>query len=454
MNQVNFDFGKIIGQFKPMNAVNNGPVKKAGGAQGSDNFHAYKDARIPYARTHDSAHYAEFGGPHIVDVSKVFPDFNANPYDPSAYDFELTDKYLEAIVSAGTKVFYRLGESIEHTSKKYNVIVPADFYKWAVICEHIIRHYNEGWANGFHYDIEYWEIWNEPDNDNNPNAQDCRFAGNTWSGTYAEFFDFYRVAATHLKSRFPHLKIGGPALAWHKNVKFIEGFFKEMTKGERVPLDFFTWHVYSQNPNRVRDVAEEIRVVLDAAGYTATESILDEWNFLRGWSGGSYMDGVRGVISERGAAFVAAAMIYGQNSSIDMMMYYDARPGHFCGMFDVYTYNTLKTYHVIKMFSKFACLGNQTDAQSNDIEITAMSGSNGEQDMAMLAYYPEQVDWPVQVDAKAKQIRIQLKNAKSNQYKMYVLDGTKTMEESIVTATDGVLCIEVQPYGVVYFESI
>ena len=31
MKQVNFDFGKTIGQFKPMNAVNNGPVKKQEG---------------------------------------------------------------------------------------------------------------------------------------------------------------------------------------------------------------------------------------------------------------------------------------------------------------------------------------------------------------------------------------------------------------------------------------
>ncbi len=26
---------------------------------------------------------------------------------------------------------------------------PKDFKKWAVICEHIIRHYDENWANGY-----------------------------------------------------------------------------------------------------------------------------------------------------------------------------------------------------------------------------------------------------------------------------------------------------------------
>ena len=66
---------------------------------------------------------------------------------------------------AGTKPFYRLGQSIEHQTKKYGIYPPKDFKKWAKICEHIIRHYNEGWANGYRMGIEYWEIWNEADLD-------------------------------------------------------------------------------------------------------------------------------------------------------------------------------------------------------------------------------------------------------------------------------------------------
>ena len=45
------------------------------------------------------------------------------------------------IEAAGTKVFYRLGHRIEHEVKKYGTLPPKDFKKWAVICEHIIRHY-------------------------------------------------------------------------------------------------------------------------------------------------------------------------------------------------------------------------------------------------------------------------------------------------------------------------
>ena len=39
-------------------------------------------------------------------------------------------------------------------------------------------HHNEGWADGFNYGIEYWEIWNEPDFDKD-DASNKR----TWGGT-------------------------------------------------------------------------------------------------------------------------------------------------------------------------------------------------------------------------------------------------------------------------------
>jgi hypothetical protein len=77
-------------------------------------------------------------------------------------DFAATDDYISAIVKVGSPILYRLGESIEHTQRKYRVYPPKDFAKWADVCCSIIKHYNEEWAGGSRYDIRYWEIWNEP----------------------------------------------------------------------------------------------------------------------------------------------------------------------------------------------------------------------------------------------------------------------------------------------------
>lgn len=183
----------ITGCIKPMNAVNNGPVYTKNADQNATNLPAYRDAHIPFARTHDASINYSYGGEHTVDVANIFPDFDADPYDPASYDFELTDVYMENIMLAGTEVFFRLGNKIEHWQKKYGIIPPKDFKKWAVICEHIIRHMNEGWADGHNYGIRYWEIWNEPD------ACYTVETSYMWRGTPAQFYELYDVASKHLK---------------------------------------------------------------------------------------------------------------------------------------------------------------------------------------------------------------------------------------------------------------
>lgn len=90
--KVNLDIP--VGKIKDMHAVNNGPVYKRTAGQDLTNLHDYKAARIPYARTHDASICYNYGGEHTVDITAIFPDMNADPYDPNSYDFTLTDEYL------------------------------------------------------------------------------------------------------------------------------------------------------------------------------------------------------------------------------------------------------------------------------------------------------------------------------------------------------------------------
>ena len=143
---VTVDVAKEVGPVKIMNAVNNGP-SKARADQSRGNFADYRALRIPYARTHDSINQATSNG-HTVDISAVFPNFDADENDPKSYDFAYTDKFLETILAAGTEPFFRLGQTIENGIKKYHVFPPKDYAKWARICEHVIRHCNAGWCGG------------------------------------------------------------------------------------------------------------------------------------------------------------------------------------------------------------------------------------------------------------------------------------------------------------------
>lgn len=411
MFKVKVDFLKTVGKIKPMHATNNGPIKGIGfGGVNANGFEMWKNAGIPFVRTHDSSFCASYGGEHTVDVHAVFPNFDADQNNPDSYDFAVTDNYLKQITNCDSKVFYRLGTKIEHEVKKYNTLPPKDFKKWAEICEHIIMHYIDGWADGFNYDIEYWEIWNEPDLDPEDAANK-----RTWGGTAEQFYDFYETAAKHLKARFPKLKIGGPASAYRED--WIEGFLKHITRdGNKVPLDFFSWHCYGSAIDKIHNRSIWVRNKLNEYGYTATESILNEWNYIKSWD--EFAHSVRHITSIKGAVFSLAAMCKAQNEGlIDMLMYYDARPSAYNGLFDFYTYEPLKGYYAFKMFNELYSLKNACQCEiNNEAIIYAAAAINGDKKAVLISCFTDD-------DTCAEEIEIKLDfGALTTQFEMMLLD--------------------------------
>lgn len=411
MKRITVDLGKTVGRIRPMHAVNNGPVYKFKEDQRITNIDYFRDAGIPYARNHDASFCSAYGGEHTVDVHAIFPDFDADPADEKSYDFACTDEYLRVIDFSGVKTFYRLGSKIEHEVKKYGTLPPKDFKKWAVICEHIILHYNYGWANGFNYGIEYWEIWNEPDLD--PDDSDNK---RNWGGTKAQFFDLYEIAAKHLKKCFPKLKIGGPALGgqW----EWGEEFLREMKKRD-VPIDFLSWHCYTSEVSKFRMFVSHWRNALDNAGYTDTESILDEWNYVCGWIGDKWIESLKTMKNHKGAAFVAGAMEECQNLGLDMLMYYDARPCAMNGMFETdFVCNRLKGYYPFYMFNQLYKLKIAVEVKSLSENLYGCAASDGTDSAIMLTYFSD-------TDNSSDDIEIEIENPNNingSEIEFYLLD--------------------------------
>jgi len=355
------DPATVIGPVKIMHAVNNGPkVSTSSGGQKVGNFEEYKALRLPYARLHDSINCVPGGG-HTVDISAVFPNFEADENDPKNYDFTFSDLYLKTILDAGTKIFYRLGQTIEHGPKKYGVMPPKDFAKWARICEHVIRHYNEGWgwekpeAYSDRYKTEYWEIWNEPDLD----AGRWETDPHTWGGSREKFAEFFGTAAKYLKAKFPDLKIGGPALAGR--LDYGEAVLA-YCQTNAVPLDFFSWHLYANDPDKNANMARSVQKLMQKYGYGKAESILNEWNYVRGWRD-DFAYSLRVICGDRnlkGAAYAAATMCACQDAPVDMLMYYDARTATvFNGMFERVELAPIKGYYPFYAWGKLRDLGTQ-----------------------------------------------------------------------------------------------
>ena len=339
------DFSRTNGVIRPLHGGNNGPLCY-GELVDLTKFH--RELAIPFTRLHDSA----WPYPDIVDVHAIFPNFDADPNSPASYRFGPTDDYLRAITNTGARIVFRLGESIEHAKRKRYVHPPSDPAKWAAICCGIIRHYNEGWADGHRFDIRYWEIWNEPEN---------RPA--MWTGTPEQFYPLYTTTAKAIKERWPQLKVGGPALGHQGDYRegrlkpsaFLRDFL-DYIRRERAPLNFFSWHLYTNDPAELARRAVAVRAFLNAEGFAKTESHLNEWNYLpdNDWKP---MTASQGEARERwyarqggaeGAVFAACALIALQDSPLEIANFYSADNQPF-GMFSFHG-TPKKTYHVFKAF--------------------------------------------------------------------------------------------------------
>ena len=440
MSQIQIDFAKIDGKMKPMHAVNNGPVGSKV-RMGNSTFGYFREAGIPYARNHDASFCQAYGGEYTVDVHRIFCNFDADPTDPANYDFECTDQCVEDAFSVGTEVYYRLGSRIEH-GKKVGTFPPKDFHKWAVICEHIIRHYTEGWANGFHYNITYWEIWNEPDCGNPDGSNPC------WQGTDEEFVEFFCVAQAHLKKCFPHLKIGGPAfcnvtLERARREAFIRNLFTKLAE-RKIPLDFFSFHRYACNIEKFKKSVQTARELCDQYGYPNTEIHLNEWNYIRSFVGDDWTYSLHAEKGLKGASFVSAVMAVCQDSPLDMLMYYDARPCGMNGMFDTDFLTPLKGYYPFKMFGELYRMGGFVRPEYTDTPIYCTAAAGNGVAGVMLTNFDDNDD------ASAQNVTLKLKGVEGREAEIYTLDPDHDCEKTDTVILGDCLTLEIPLYSVIY----
>src|SRR5271169_4959239 len=317
------DAGKVTGEIRSFQGLNGPPSPVMAGLPNL--AQQYTDLRISQVRTHD------FMGPTEIDshfdqtnpllawlvpdeaqragvvqagnAAIIFPDWSADPEKSGSYNFGPTDKVIGAIRGSGAEVYYRIGRSWGSSIEP-----PPDFDKFASVVKHIAMHYNQGWANGFHHNIRYWEFWNEPE---------ALF----WGGTPEQFYSLYEKTARALKSIDPALKVGGDAIANpYDDGSYREGFI-DYCAAHKLPLDFYSWHTYadhSADPYDAVRLSKQIRGILDSHGFPKAESILSEWNLTPDFTEHEKA-GLQGVDN---AAFVGAVLSYFQDAPIDRALFY------------------------------------------------------------------------------------------------------------------------------------
>ena len=352
----NVDFCVVEGRIRPelhssgFGARLTGRDASKGAEVRSMNFYA--------ARVHDWP----LGNPgqRVCDTHFIFPLMKLDPKDPTNYYFKPTDEMLRRTLDMGLRLYYRLGTSIEHTGDVfYNAAIPDDYDKYAEVLAGIIRHSTRGWADGFNWDIRYWEIWNEPDGIDNM----WRMAGpegldqDKMSDRFARFF---AVVLKRLKSEFPDLKIGGPGMC-ENNLDYFKKIFDECRKAGVEP-DFVSWHYYGADSEELTAQPAQVREFCDKQGLRDIELVIDEWHWLPYPSAWSDFAGapcqrerlIAGPTSMTGidsAVFTLAVLSGFQRTTLGQAFYY----GHGQGFFgyinrDTGVYN--KNFYALRAFGR------------------------------------------------------------------------------------------------------
>jgi len=308
--KIEVDFSRTVGRIRPLHGVNCGPI--------AENFRVdlspyFRELRIPDVRLCAP----NLPGTDCVVINLVFPNWDADPEDPRNYEFEKTDDYIAAVRAVGAQPLYCLGYTAERdvlgNKYKKHHHPPKDFDKWANICLHIVRHYNDGWARGHHWNIKYWEVWNEPD------------APNWWTGTVEQYAALYAIVARKLKSHDPRLKIGGPAICC--SLEWLERFL-QLCRQSGTPLDFCSWHLYNPRPYGLVERARRVEALLNKYGFERTENIVDEWSptplpfgQMRSdpFKAREFFHRTGGI---EGGAFDVSALVFLQDSPVDRAMFY------------------------------------------------------------------------------------------------------------------------------------
>ncbi len=357
---ITVDFSKKCGKIKPLGGMNGAP-RSGGVGLPFDFTEEFITMGTPVVRV--GAGKGDYGYNQYLNIHSIFPDFSADETLEESYNFLPTDLYLASVKNTGAEIIYCLGEASEPYTKKLYAKSPADLSKFARICEHIIMHYNEMWANGFKWNLKYFEIWSSAD------------TAEGFFGAPEEYFELYRVVANHLRDRFPKIRLGayGARGFYALNridateemkgyVPFMQQFLAYIGRESTyAPLDFFTWSCYTSNPEEMAMHMKYARTYLDGAGQRRTRSILCEHNT-------ALRSGAVCLSSEFPSA-LASELIMGQKSPVDMMIYATTdvtSPKN--GLFSVEDYSTHRhysAYHVMCAFSELYRLGGAVETTAD-----------------------------------------------------------------------------------------
>lgn len=213
--------------------------------------------------------------PHVKEIRQLRPRtirlFLSEYYriypDHGRYNWSRLDRELEAVRATGARPALALAMKppVLYPKVDHFIVHPNNYGEWERLCEELARHCRKA---GF--DVAAWEVCNEPDI-------------GEWGGTPHYFRNtedynrFYEHTVNGLRRGDPEAVVGGPATASADSF-LVEGLIAHCAKNA-VPLDFLSWHLYSDSPAaHAGNIARQRERLARFPQLKAVKLFISEWN--------------------------------------------------------------------------------------------------------------------------------------------------------------------------------
>ena len=274
--EIKINFRKEYDEVNPLNGVQGGPAPIVKGG---------KDLRKEYEKFGiDAVRLFQDAEPATVYLSGIFPDKDADANLETSYNFSIIDskiesaKDMEILWIAG----YDIGKGGDFWVDGFvGGRAPLDAQKYANVVKHVLMHFNEGWANGYHYDIDKVEFINEGYGLGGFRSEEEFYK--VYDAFYDAIKEYNKQYGKNVKIYAPDLPIGEcyyATRAWQYIIHFIEHMIEE-----NKICDVFSVHAYAYLPKDEKLLIMMLRELLNYYGLdipiAVTEyQINDAWDII------------------------------------------------------------------------------------------------------------------------------------------------------------------------------
>ena len=323
--------------------------------------------------------------------------FNIYPAH-GTYDWTALDPYMDSLAATGAQVVAAITIKPRplYPAIDQDIIMPNDVGEWQQLIEALVRRYSIERPI-----VTHWEIGNEMDIGE---YGGCPYR----TGEPEAYNEYYRLTVEAILRAFPAAKVGGPVLAVYDH-PLMEGLIKFCAE-TGVPLDFVSWHGYSDEPKYFTDGVKYAKGLLEKYfPGQKKETMLTEFSkwFHDARVEDAEADGLRSAtvaatlldMAEAGLdysfyyhvwdQFLAAeqfAPFFSDKGLDNMLTYWCKTPCNF-GLYDVCGQPRL-IYHLYALLAKMggtACVATST---ATDIRITGAVDDDGTVRAMLVNYDP------------------------------------------------------------------